>query len=57
MELFALAPGLPNQSLRLTPPRVDALRQTVRGPFERDDREFGNELSPSAWRSRHPPQR
>ncbi len=45
-ELFVSCPELVDQSLRLTPPRTDALVEIIRGPFEQHPGQFESELSP-----------
>ncbi len=46
LELFVMRPELADQYVRLTAPRVDALKEIVRGPFERFPGRFRAELSP-----------
>jgi WD40 repeat protein len=45
-QLLAASPELVDQSLRLTPPSVEALPTIIRGPFERHPGHFQRELSP-----------
>jgi Novel STAND NTPase 1 len=47
VKLFALAPYLRDQYLRLTPPRVDALLEIIRGPFDKHPGEYDTEISPA----------
>ncbi|HVE65734.1 MAG TPA: hypothetical protein VNC59_04060, partial [Thermoanaerobaculia bacterium] len=44
-KLFTLCPNLPDQFLRLTPPRVELLHHIIRGPFEKFPGHFRQELS------------
>ncbi len=45
-QLFATAPELVDQALRLTPPAPDALPTIIRGPFERYPDRFARAISP-----------
>jgi hypothetical protein len=47
VRLFALAPYLRDQYLRLTPPRADALLEIIRGPFDAHPGRYRTEISPA----------
>lgn len=46
-KLFVRCRDLMDQSLRLLPPSIDELPQTIRGPFEKNPGMFANPLSPA----------